>query len=87
MSTADETTPPKPATRRAATRRCPVCGHESWRIVYGMVMPDAVEQYPKAEFAGCVVMDEQRIHPVTGHVEWGLPTWACQNSECRHRWW
>lgn len=64
-----------------------MCGHESWRIIYGMVMPDTVERYPKAEFAGCVVMDEQRIYPATGHIEWGLPKWACQDPGCRHRWW
>lgn len=71
----------------AATRNCPVCGHEAWRIIYGMVMPDVREQYPKAEFAGCVMMDEQRIYPSTGHIEWGTPKWACQNAECGHRWW
>ena len=74
-------------TKRAATRKCPVCGHESWRIIYGMVMPDVMEQYPKAEFAGCVVMEEQRLYPTTGHVEWGVPKWACQDPGCRHRWW
>ncbi|QOD04353.1 hypothetical protein [Pseudarthrobacter sp. BIM B-2242] len=73
--------------RKTATRRCPVCGHEAWRIIYGMVMPDTVEQYPKTEFAGCVMMHEQRIYPATGQVEWGLPKWACQDDECRHRWW
>lgn len=55
--------------------------------MYGMVMPDVREQYPKAEFAGCVMMDEQRIYPSTGHIEWGTPKWACQNAECAHRWW
>ena len=73
--------------RTTATRKCPVCGHESWRVVYGMVMPDAWEEYPKAEFAGCVIMEELRIYPATGKVEMGVPKWACQNSECRHRWW
>jgi hypothetical protein len=76
------------ATRKkAATRRCPVCGHEAWRIIYGMVMPEAREQYPKAEFAGCVMVEEQRIYLATGKVEWGTPDWACQNPECGHRWW
>jgi hypothetical protein len=74
-------------TKAPATKRCPICGHESWRIIYGMVMPDTVEQNPKAEFAGCVMMHEQRIYPATGHVEWGLPMWACQSPVCRHRWW
>ena len=73
--------------RETATRKCPVCGHESWRIIYGMVMPDTVEQNPKAEFAGCVMMEELRIYPATGKVEMGVPKWACQNPECCHRWW
>lgn len=60
-------------TKKAAIRKCPLCGYESWRIIYGMVMPDTAEQYPKPEFAGCVVIDEQRTYPATGHVEWGLP--------------
>ncbi|MCO4236908.1 hypothetical protein NG702_05630 [Pseudarthrobacter sp. MDT3-28] len=74
-------------TTRTATRKCLVCGHEAWRIMYGMVMPDAREQYPKAEFAGCVMMEELRVYPATGKVETGVPKWACQNPECRHRWW
>ncbi|MDT0169777.1 hypothetical protein [Pseudarthrobacter sp. BRE9] len=76
------------ATRkRSATRKCPVCGHESWRIFYGMVMPDVREQYPKAEFAGCVITLEQRIYPDTGKVEWGTLGWVCQDQGCGHRWW
>lgn len=75
-------------TKRAtATRECPVCGYESWRIIYGMVMPDVRGQYPKAEFAGCVIVEENRVYPATGKVEWRTPNWACQNDECRHRWW
>jgi hypothetical protein len=74
-------------TKKAATRKCPVCGHAAWRIIYGMVMPDVMEEYPKAEFAGCVVMEEQRLYPTTGHVEWGVLRWACQSPRCRHRWW
>jgi hypothetical protein len=73
--------------KRAATRRCPVCGHESWRIIYGMVMPDVRDEYPKAEFAGCVIVDEERIYAASGKVERGVATWACQSLECRHRWW
>lgn len=73
--------------RETAPRKCPVCGHESWRVIYGMVMRDTVEQNPKAEFAGCVMMEEVRIYPATGKVEMGVPKWACQNPECRHRWW
>lgn len=64
-----------------------MCGHESWRIIYGMVMRDAVEQNPKAEFAGCVIVPEERFNPATGKVESGIAKWACQNPECRHRWW
>lgn len=64
-----------------------MCGHESWRIMYGMIMPDVREQYPKAEFAGCVILEEQRLDPATGQIEWGTPDWACQNDDCRHRWW
>lgn len=73
--------------RAAATRKCPVCRHESWRIIYGMVMPDVMEQNPKAEFAGCVIVPEVRIYPATGKAEGGIAKWACQNPECRHRWW
>ena len=51
-------------TTRTATRKCLVCGHEAWRIMYGMVMSDARDQYPKAEFVGCVMMEEVRIYPV-----------------------
>ena len=75
------------AKKSAETRRCPVCGHESWRIIYGMVMPDVIEQYPKAEFAGCAIVPEDRFYFATGKVESGIAKWACQNDECRHRWW
>jgi hypothetical protein len=86
--TPDETTPaPEPATKRAATRGCPVCGQEGWRIAYGMIMPPARQEMSETEFAGCVIVEEQRIYPATGKVEWGTPKWACQNPECRHRWW
>jgi hypothetical protein len=44
--------------------------HEAWRLTYGMVMPEAREQYPKAEFAGCVMAEEQRIYLATGKLEW-----------------
>ncbi|MDQ0733112.1 hypothetical protein [Arthrobacter sp. B1I2] len=74
-------------TRANATRKCPVCGHEAWRVMYGMIMPDTREQFPKAEFAGCGMMEELRVYPATGKVEMGVPKWACQNPECRHRWW
>ena len=75
------------STKRAATRRCPICGSEAWRIAYGMIMPLARETMPKTEFAGCILMDEMRVYPATGKIEFGLPKWACQNPECRHRWW
>lgn len=78
---------PEPKKKRADSRKCPVCGHEAWRIAYGMILPSARESMPKTEFAGCVVMEEMRVYPVTGKVEFGLPKWACQNPECRHRWW
>jgi hypothetical protein len=52
-----------------------------------MIMPSARNAMPKTEFAGCIVMDEMRVYPATGKVEFGLPKWACQNPECRHRWW
>lgn len=55
--------------------------------MYGMIMPDVRDQYPKTEFAGCVMVQEQRVYPATGNVEWGTPNWACQNPDCRHRWW
>ncbi|MDQ0617338.1 hypothetical protein [Arthrobacter globiformis] len=50
-------------------------------------MPDVIERYPKAEFAGCVIVPEERIYFATGKVESGIAKWACQNNECRHRWW
>jgi hypothetical protein len=73
--------------RATATRRCPVCGHESWRIVYGMMMPGDMEEYEKADFAGCIIVEEERIYTATGKVERGIAKWACQNAECGHRWW
>lgn len=84
--TSDGTTP-ELTTKRASTRRCPLCGSEAWRIAYGMIMPSARDAMPKTEFAGCAIMQEERIDPATGKVEYGTPKWACQNPECRHRWW
>lgn len=52
-----------------------------------MITPDVMADFPKTEFAGCCVVEEIRIYPATGKVESGLPKWACQNRECRHRWW
>jgi len=80
-------TTPEQTTKRAATRRCPICGSEAWRIVYGMIMPWDRETMPKSEFAGCMIVLEERIYPATGKAEWGTPKWACQNPECHHRWW
>ncbi|MHC6219807.1 hypothetical protein [Arthrobacter sp. MMS24-S77] len=77
----------KSAKGRSTTRRCPVCGHEAWPIMYGQVMPDARDELPKTEFAGCCIDSERRIYPATGKVEIGTPKWACQNDDCRHRWW
>ena len=85
--TPDETTPSPQPKKRAVSRKCPVCGSEAWRIAYGMIMPSARNAMPKTEFAGCIVMDEMLVYPATGKVEFGLPKWACQNPECRHRWW
>ena len=75
------------AKKSPDTQTCPACGSESWRIMYGMMMPDVREQYPKAVFAGCVVMEEERLYPATGIVERGVPEWACRNPMCGHRWW
>lgn len=44
------------------------------------------EQDPKAEFAGCVIVPEERFYPATGKVESGIAKWACQKPECCHRW-
>ncbi len=87
--TPDETTSgPKPKTKRAATRICPMCGSEAWRIEYGMIMPSAREAMPEnIEFAGCCIDMVVREYPATGNVEYGTPKWACQNPGCRHRWW
>lgn len=84
----DETTPaPESKKKRAVTRRCPICGHEAWPIAYGMMVPSAWETMPKTEFAGCVVTQAKNVYPATGAVEFGVPKWACQNPECRHRLW
>lgn len=64
-----------------------MCGHEAWRIAYGMIMPSARQEMPKTEFAGCCIDMEVREYPATGKTEIGTPKWACQNPECRHRWW
>jgi hypothetical protein len=86
--TADEPTPaPKSTKERTATRRCPVCGNEAWRIAYGMILPPMREDMPKTEFAGCCIEMAVREYPATGKREEGTPKWACQNPECRHRWW
>lgn len=75
------------ARRTTPTSKCSVCGHEAWPVAYGMIMPDILEEHPKTEYAGCVVMEEVRIYPATGKVEIGVPQWACQNPDSRHRWW
>lgn len=59
----------------------------SRRIAYGMMASTAMAESPKMEFAGCCVFEEMRIYPATGKVESGVPVWAGQNPECRHRWW
>ncbi|MHA7277897.1 hypothetical protein [Arthrobacter sp. HLT1-21] len=69
------------------TRKCPVCGSESWRIAYGMILPDARELMPKTVFAGCCVFMDERLNLQTGERELGSPDWECQNAECRHQWW
>jgi hypothetical protein len=50
-----------------------------------MIMPDLIEQYPKAEFAGRVIVEEERVYLSTGQVERGIAKWACQSDKCRHR--
>ena len=80
-------TTPEPTTKRTATRKCPICGSEAWRIAYGMIMPSAWETMPKTEFAGCCIDMVVREDPATGKTEIGTHEWACQNPECRHRWW
>ena len=52
-----------------------------------MIMPAARYEMPKTEFAGCCIDMEIRVYPATGKTESGTPKWACQNPECRHRWW
>jgi threonine dehydrogenase-like Zn-dependent dehydrogenase len=68
-------------------KACPVCGSEAWPIAYGMILGDTVRENRKVDFAGCVMEYEERINPLTGDREHGVPQWACQNRECRHRWW
>lgn len=60
---------------------------ESWRIVYGLVVFNDEDERLKAEHAGCCIVPETREYPTTGKVEYGTPKWACQNEDCRHRWW
>ena len=55
------TTEGKSTKKRTAVRRCPVCGQEAWRIAYGMMMPDAMSEHPKTEFAGCCMTEVVRI--------------------------
>ena len=86
MSPDETALSPKPK-KRAVSRKCPVCGSEAWRIAYGMIRPEDRETMPKTEFAGCCVDMEIREYPATGKTEIGIPKWACQNPECRHRWW
>ena len=71
--------------KRTAVRSCPVCGHESWPIAYGMITPDDMAQHPKTEFAGCCIVHEERLNRRTGQLEYGVPEGACQNVACRHR--
>lgn len=86
--TPDETPQsPEPKKKRTVSRKCPVCGHEAWRIAYGMIGPSDRQMMPKTEFAGCCIDMEIREYPATGKTEIGTPKWACQNPECRHRWW
>lgn len=69
-------------------RKCPVCGHESWPIAYGMMGPDAWEKMPReTAFAGCVVVTGPRENPDTGAIEYGAPEWQCQNEHCGYEWW
>lgn len=85
----DEHTPgSEPKKKRTVSRKCPVCGSEAWRIAYGMILPSAREAMPdNIEFAGCCIDMVVREYPATGKTEIGTPKWACQNPECRHRWW
>jgi hypothetical protein len=57
-----------------------------------MIVPPMLENMPKTEFAGCCIDMAVREDPATGQQEVGqqevgAPKWACQNPECRHRWW
>lgn len=63
--TSDETVP-APKLKRAATRRCPVRGHEALRIAYGMILTSMRKSMPKSEFAGCVMEVKVRANPATG---------------------
>lgn len=79
--------PAEKKPRRKRLKKCPVCGSESWPIVYGMIGADAYEKSPETYFAGCCIDYQERVYPATGKVEHGVPEWACQNDGCRHQWW
>lgn len=69
------------------TRNCPICGHESWPIAYGMMFEADQQAMPKTVFAGCCLEMSMRNNAVTGEPEMGIAEWECQNPDCRHQWW
>ncbi|MBG0738562.1 hypothetical protein IV500_03885 [Paeniglutamicibacter antarcticus] len=78
----------RPTVRAARIRKCPLCGHESWRLAYGEIMPnEQALMPPNTVFAGCCLDMVQRTNAVTGEPEMGIARWQCQNPECRHLWW
>lgn len=59
--------------REAATPRCPACGGRVARpVVWGMALPEYMENYPDTIFAGCVVDD-----PIPAQ-------WQCENCDAQY---
>ena len=50
-------------------------------------MPSARQEMPKTEFAGCMIVEEERIYPATGKVEMGHTKMGVPEPGVPSRWW